>query len=184
MRKFEAYEELDPLVDVVVDDKFDKPHVHVYEHLRRDSEPGEDEGDSKGGLRREEQRFLAAMQVRERERSLQIRGDVGTGKSTFLRHVLDVHLGQDTFPKSEGIYIDWRDFICPEGQESESVHRKFAREVDAALERQLGPEFIDKADVEMFEGAEVFATDRARVRRASDRDRGQKRNELRDEFMS
>lgn len=156
----------------ILDNKFDKPHLSVYEHTRHTSAevfdhppiPNADHLPSSQfgkGLAEEEQELLDALQADESGRRLNVVGDVGTGKTTFLKHVIDIHFGQSAFSLGLAIYMDWSDFTASVNDPVPAIHSRFVGKVLEALEKSYGPARLHAFDDDIFLKATMFAADRS-----------------------
>ena len=166
-----VYEQYDVILGHVLDDKFEDPHVHVYEHTRHTydemfyHQPQEDqpliiEDDTDEDLVKEEREVLSVFRVLEKCRLLIIVGDVGVGKSTFLSHLRDLHLPTPTFGDIKPIYINWAAFITSLTDPLPGIQKHFVNDVFAALETHLTDAQQVKIDDQIFRSAKMFARTR------------------------
>jgi len=146
------YEEI---IGVVLDDKFKNTHINLYEHQRHSFEdmffltaddeslPQDEQNDSTPGseeLVEEEFEILSVFNIPENERLLRIVGDVGVGKSTFLKHIRDIHFQSKLFGHPVTIYTDWRSFrISSKTTVNNEIEHKFAVEIFHSLETAIKP---------------------------------------------
>lgn len=163
---------------LILDNKFDKPHVNVYEHLRHTAtevfnhpaiplEDGLPKLPSFEHLYEEESDVLGTLLAPESSRRLNIIGDVGVGKSTFLRHVMDTHLGHEPFMSSEPICLDWCDFTASVSDPVPEIHDFFVDQALAELERVFGLARLQALDDHIFHHARLFARDRVLLGRTA-----------------
>lgn len=167
-----VYDECAETLGMILDNKFERPHVHVYEHVRHTSAevfnhppfPNDGLGISLDGgttaLAEEERDVRGALLIDERHRRLNVIGDVGVGKSTFLQHLIELHVGQDEFPGRLAIYLDWNDVAVSSQDAMPEVQRRFVNRVLKSLESHHGLPRLRALDAQIFETAELFARDR------------------------
>jgi len=173
------YEQCDVVLGHVLDDKFEHPHRHVYEHTRHSisemffhsqtpelvqisvvATPMPPAPFVESALVSEEREVLAALDVQETHRMLTVVGDIGVGKTTFLRHLIDQHFPSDAFGNTKPIYVDWRGFTAPFTDPLPEIYNKFATDVFAAIEA-IPLAHQRKLDLDIFRTASLFSIERA-----------------------
>lgn len=168
---WQVFEQYDVILGHVLDDKFEDPHVHVYEHARytydemfyhqpQEDEPLIIEDDTDEDLVKEEKEVLSVFRVLEKYRLLIIIGDVGVGKSTFLSHLCDLHLPTPTFGDIKPIYLNWAAFITSLTDPLPGIQERFVNDVFAALETHLTDAQQIEIDGQIFLSAKMFARTR------------------------
>lgn len=173
-KAWSIYGMYDDILGVVLDDAFEEPHIHVYEHERHTFEeiylhlrsgsstgvpdvltsPQEEE------LSEEELDVLKALCAREEHRMLRIVGDVGVGKSTFLRHLCSMHFPRSGFGSLTPFYLDWRGFTASRKDPIPEIRRKFAQKIFAEFEKKLSQDDTLHLDSTVFARDELFAPSR------------------------
>jgi GTPase SAR1 family protein len=188
--EWETYNNCADAIGFILDNKFEDPHVVVYEHLRHtlsevfkhtqgDSAPPAQAPDADDPLAEEEQEFLSCLQVAEECRRINIIGHVGAGKTTFMKHLMALHFKTEQFGRILPIYIDHSDFNASLDDPMVEIRRKFCNAVWAALEKLFGRDEMRIIDDRVFKNAEMFAMSRA----IADRHGGKKRQAyVRDEI--
>lgn len=158
----------------ILDNKLDMPMEDVYEHTRHTAqevfnhpafanEPMPDASRGNADLTEEEGDIHAMLTNPERTRRVTVIGDVGVGKTTFVRHLLDVHLGKGEYPGQHAVCVDFSDFTASVLDPMPAIHEKFVESVLSELERhQLGRPLAD-IHKRIFESAKMFAKARLLV---------------------
>lgn len=150
-----SYDEISHHEDVIGDDENDDAEVPDLEDghpdpTRRAQEP----------LHDEEYDVYRAMLLSEKHKRLNVIGDVGVGKSTFIHHLLDRHLGHDGYPGQIAIYLDWSDFTASVVDPMPEIRQSFITRVLAELERHKGRPALTALNHTIFETAEMFSAER------------------------
>lgn len=182
---WKLYDELSPLIGHILDNKFESPHISVYEHERHTSTDvfnhldfdigNESAGDyGNGNLYPEELDVARALAVKEADRRLNLVGDVGVGKSTFINHLIDAHNASSAFMVGCTLYLDWNDFTASLDDPIPAIHKRFVDRVSMQMEKQYGIKDLQDADDAIFECAELFSKDRCLAYRHSGEDRANK----------
>lgn len=180
---WELYEQCADSIGVILDNRFKDPHITVYEHVRHSpSEVFRHQDDGLGDkppspyigtldLAREELDFLGALMTPEVGRRLNIVGDVGVGKTTFVKHLAAMHLTTPEFLHTSHIYIDFADFNASLEDPIMDIRQKFVDTVWGALEKLFTVEECLSTDDEVFQTADFFATSRAMLPRLQENER-------------
>lgn len=177
-----VYAECAEVIGQILSNDFDRRHhEHVYEHVRHSHDelrPHVDEiikgtvvPDLDGThldpeardidpLHDEEYDVYRAMLLDERHKRLNVIGDVGVGKSTFIQHLISRHLGKNGFPGRIAIYLDWSDFSPGLENAMVFIRRFFVDRVLSELERHKSKEDLMALNWKIFQTAEMFAVDR------------------------
>lgn len=170
-------------IGVILDNRFKDPHITVYEHVRHSPSEvfrhrDDDLGDlppratvNNSDLAQEELDFLGALQTPEVGRRLNIVGDVGVGKTTFVKHLAAMHLTTPEFQNTSQIYIDFADFNASLEDPIIDIRQKFVNTVWGALERIFTDDQRFAADDTVFETSDIFSTSRAILKRLPEQDR-------------
>lgn len=186
-KPWDVYEQCSEAIGVILDNHFKEPHVHVYEHTRHTPEElfkhdaaikGEEfvpvDGAAGSNLAKEEQEILSVLLAPETHRRLNVIGDVGVGKTTYIKHLAALHIGQADFSPSRLIYIDFADFTASKNNALRRIEDKFVLSVWTSLEQHFGAEAIGQIDDELFESSELFSGLRLILRRLPDQQRQEK----------
>lgn len=174
---WELYDQCSESIGVILDNRFKDPHITVYEHVRhspsevfwhRDDDFGDLPPKANIGetdLVREELDLLGALQTPEIGRRLNIVGDVGVGKTTFIKHLAAMHLATPEFLATSQIYIDFSDFNASLEDPIVDIRHKFVDTVWGVLEKLFTEEECLAADDKVFDTADIFAPSRAILKR-------------------
>lgn len=176
---WDLYDQCSEAIGVVLDNRFKDPQVlvsAVYEHERHSPEELFKHAATLGGepfepiaappdLSKEEKEVLSVFMAPEAGRRLNIVGDVGVGKTTFLKHLFALHFGDSAFVSTHPIYIDFANFNASAGTAVSRIEDKFVTTVWSTLEKLFGSAEIAKLDDAIFETAPIFSGDRLLVNR-------------------
>lgn len=178
------FEQCSGALGVILDNKFEDPHITVYEHVRHTASEVFKHSDEFEGaspppslldakeMVEEERDVLGALLTPESGRRMNIIGDVGVGKTTFVKHVVDLHFGSADFAGGIPIYIGLADFTASEADPIADIRKRFVTSVSAQLERGLGIERLMAIDDYVFKNAEMFSVVRSMILpRLEERDR-------------
>ncbi|MCK6401060.1 MAG: ATP-binding protein [Sphaerotilus natans subsp. sulfidivorans] len=178
-----VYAECSEVIGQILGNDFDREHHEpVYEHVRysvgdylvrpddvhgmEDGIPGLDDEEADreqrwiDALHEEEFDVYRAMMLNERHKRLNVIGDVGVGKSTFIQHLLNQHLGRDGYPGQIAIYVDWSDFNSDKADPTADIQKCFVSRVLDQLEKKKGRDALNGRNLEIFESAEMFSAAR------------------------
>lgn len=180
--QWETYNCCADAIGYILDNKFENPHVIVYEHARhtrsevfkdeqRDSETPTLTTDLDETLAGEEEHLLRRLQAAEIHRRINIIGHVGAGKTTFIKHLIALHFDTEQFGPTIPIYIDYSSFNAPLDDPLPEIRTKFCDTIWATLEKLFGRDEMRKIDDKVFETAEMFAMPRATADRHDGRER-------------
>lgn len=183
-KSWDVYEQCSEAIGVILDNHFKDPHVHVYEHTRHTpeelfkhdatlkSQPFEPPTtDGLSDLAKEELEILSVFRAPETHRRLNVVGDVGVGKTTYIKHLAALHIGQPSFSPSQLIYIDFADFTASRNNALRRIEEKFVLSIWTALERHYGGDTINHIDDEIFYESDLFAGQRLVIRRLPEPER-------------
>lgn len=151
------------ILGMVLDDQFEGAHNLVYEHARHTfaelvyhpdtQSPSVPPPDPNEALSEEENVIRRLICLPEESRLLRIVGDVGMGKSTFVKHLLSEHFASGPFGEATPIYLDWRDFTASLADPLPDIYKHFHRRAFAVLssvvneaERRSVDEYILDSD--------------------------------------
>jgi GTPase SAR1 family protein len=164
---WKVYSRCSPHLGVILDNKFEGPLESVYEHTRHTAQEvfnhpafvnaplaNADRGSVE--LTEEERDIHAMLTIKERSRRVNVVGDVGVGKTTFVLHLRDVHLGNG-FPGRHAVYIDYSDFTASVLDPIPAIHQKFVDSVLSEMESHQPADQIDAIHQRMFTSAKMFA---------------------------
>lgn len=176
MPSWKLYEQCSTAIGVILDNQFRDPHITVYEHVRHT--PSEvflhmedlggranDLSVAYDGLASEEQALVDTLRTAESTRRLNIVGDVGVGKTTFIKHLAALHLSTAEFCNTTPIYIDFSNFNAQLTDPIVDIRTKFIDTVNAALQAMFGNEQMDAIDDALFNSADIFSASRSIYRR-------------------
>lgn len=166
------YKQCESALGIILDNKFKDPHLTVYEHVRHsatevfkhaqelEGTPLPDIGRDTG-MADEEGQVLAALLAPESGRRMNVVGDVGVGKTTFVLHLVHSHFGREGYAGGQPIYVGFADFTASEVDPIQDIRRRFVTAVWAQLEQAFGLDRMMQVDDAVFEKAGMFATARA-----------------------
>lgn len=189
---WELYRQYIDIFGTVLDDKFPEPHIHVYEHERhtfdemfylqatkgQQAPPVVNRSTSMTNLVEEELMFLSFLNSEEDHRLVRLVGDVGVGKSTFLKHISTQHLPAQESGRPFVFYLDWKNFSASPADPLMSIHRYFAEQVFLVFERHLATEDLFALDSLVFENDRIFSVERHLLALAPESTRAARKNEL------
>jgi hypothetical protein len=176
------YEQCAPIIGTILDNKVGKPHIDVYEHVRYAADEVQDNIEDFGDMEipqemsaianemtQEEKDILYLLSSPENTRRLNIIGDVGVGKTTFLKHLVDAHFGKSAdFGTGKAIYVDWLTFSSSAEKANEAIKEHFVASASAELVDKFGIKKIIEIDDALFESSPVYAGDRIMSERYED----------------
>lgn len=169
---WKLYQQCEEAISMILDNRYCDPHTNVYEHLRHtaaevfkhadelNSTPGmaPDAGED---LFPEETAIRNALSRNGLGRRINIVGDVGVGKTTFIKHIKYAHLEAEDFFCATPIYIDFADFNASLADPLVDIKRKFVDTVSATLEEKFGLDELLKTNETVFNKSPLFAAKRS-----------------------
>ena len=183
-KTWDVYDQCSEALGLILDNHFKDPHVVVYEHTRHTPEElFKHEATIKGksfepvtvvqapDLAKEEKEVLSVLLAPETHRRLNVVGDVGVGKTTYIKHLSALHIGQQNFSRSNLIYIDFADFTASRNNALRRIEEKFVISIWASLERAFGGEAVNVIDDAIFHENDLFTGARLVLRRMPEEQR-------------
>lgn len=177
-KSWDVYDQCSEAIGVILDNHFKQPEVSVYEHARHTPEElFKHEATLKGeafepidppppyDFAKEELEILSVLKASETHRRLNVVGDVGVGKTTYIKHLAALHIGNANFSPTKLIYVDFADFTASKNNALKRIEEKFVLSIWSSLEAHFGGDAINEIDDELFRDNNLFTGHRLVIRR-------------------